>query len=141
MEKIKKLFTNRKIMIGVIAGAVLLIAVVLGVILLTPKDSGGDAITTTTTTTTPPHTHIEVIDPAVAATCTQTGLTEGKHCFECGEVLVAQQFLAALGEHNYVNGICSVCSDVKVVDVPNVVVINADNEELANYVIEEIQTN
>lgn len=34
--------------------------------------------------------HTEVTDPAVPATCTQTGKTEGKHCSVCGEVLVAQ---------------------------------------------------
>lgn len=34
--------------------------------------------------------HRPVIDPAVAATVTSTGLTEGSHCSECGTVLVPQ---------------------------------------------------
>ena len=47
--------------------------------------------------------HIEVTDEAVVSTCTTTGLTEGKHCSVCGEVLVEQEVVPALG-HNY-NGV------------------------------------
>lgn len=41
--------------------------------------------------------HTEIIDAAVAATCTHTGLTEGKHCDVCKQVLEAQTETPALG--------------------------------------------
>ncbi|MBO5363441.1 MAG: hypothetical protein J6A46_03855, partial [Clostridia bacterium] len=44
--------------------------------------------------------HTEVVDKAVAATCTEKGLTQGKHCSVCNEVLVAQEETAAL-DHAY----------------------------------------
>jgi hypothetical protein len=47
--------------------------------------------------TTPACQHIEVIDPGVDATCTTDGMTEGKHCSVCGEVLVAQTTIEACG--------------------------------------------
>ena len=41
--------------------------------------------------------HDPVVDPAVAPTCTNTGLTEGSHCGRCSATLTAQQIVAALG--------------------------------------------
>lgn len=43
--------------------------------------------------------HNIVTDSAIAATCTETGLTEGSHCSLCNEILVAQETIKALG-HN-----------------------------------------
>lgn len=50
--------------------------------------------------------HTEVTDKAVAATCTETGLTEGKHCSVCNEVLIAQTKTTALG-HEWKSATCS----------------------------------
>lgn len=46
-----------------------------------------------------PHTEAvdKAVDKAVEPTCTETGLTEGKHCSVCGEVLVGQEVVPALG--------------------------------------------
>jgi len=46
---------------------------------------------------TAPLGHTEEIIPGKEATCTETGLTEGKKCAVCGEVLVAQEVIPALG--------------------------------------------
>ena len=44
-----------------------------------------------------PDEHTEVVDKAVEATCTTDGLTEGKHCSVCNEVIVVQEVVPALG--------------------------------------------
>ena len=54
--------------------------------------------------------HAEVIDEAVEATCTKTGLTEGKHCSRCNAVFVKQEIVKALGHKNK-NGICLTCNE------------------------------
>lgn len=41
--------------------------------------------------------HEEVTDEEIAATCTTTGKTEGKHCSRCSKVLVKQEIVNALG--------------------------------------------
>lgn len=46
------------------------------------------------------HIHTEVTDDtdqAVKPTCTEPGLTQGSHCADCGEVIVKQETLPALG--------------------------------------------
>lgn len=73
--------------------------------------------------------HKEVIDEAVAPTCTSTGLTEGSHCSVCNEVIKEQEVVAKTN-HTYVeqitkattsqNGkkqqICSMCGHVKSIE-------------------------
>lgn len=51
-----------------------------------------------------PLDHEIVVDKAVAATCTKTGLTEGKHCSRCGQVLVAQEKIDE-AKHSYDKGV------------------------------------
>ena len=73
--------------------------------------------------------HIEVIDEGKAPTCTETGLTEGKHCSVCGKVLIEQDIIEATGHTEAIDkgkaptctetGLtegkhCSVCGDVLV---------------------------
>ena len=77
--------------------------------------------------------HCVVTDNAVDPDCTNTGLTEGKHCSVCDKVLVAQETVDALGHTDEIipyvpatcttagstEGLkCSVCGEVRVaVDV------------------------
>jgi len=75
----------------------------------------------------PKHVHVEQKIPAVAATCTATGLTEGVKCAECGEILTAQQTIprkdhqqevlaakaATCTENGLTSGLrCSVCGEI-----------------------------
>ncbi len=56
------------------------------------------------------HTNTEVL-VAVPATCTESGLTEGLKCLDCGNVLTEQETIPA--GHNYVDGVCTVCDEKK----------------------------
>lgn len=72
------------------------------------------------------HQHTVTIDKAVAPTCTKTGLSEGKHCSECGKIIIEQTIVSML-THSYkttttkattikdgsVVTKCSVCGAVK----------------------------
>ena len=74
-----------------------------------------------------PHEHTEEIIPAVPATCTESGLTQGLKCSECGEILTAQEVVPANGHTPVTAGAspascnragftgvtyCSVCKEV-----------------------------
>ncbi len=68
----------------------------------------------------PAAAHTEEIIPGKAATCTETGLTEGKKCSVCGEILVKQEEIPAIDhdyEVKYVDGayqyVCKNCGAVK----------------------------
>lgn len=48
------------------------------------------------------HTHIEETIQAKAPTCTEEGLTEGKKCSICDEILLEQEKINSLG-HSFDN--------------------------------------
>ena len=56
--------------------------------------------------------HEAATDEAVEATCTEEGLTEGKHCTLCDKVLVEQEVVPALGhtpkEYPEIKATCAV---------------------------------
>lgn len=90
--------------------------------------------------------HKPVTDPAVEATCTQEGYTEGSHCSECNTVLVPQQVIPAAhsikltpvgtivlnadGSFNTENFTltmsCTACTDVENAEVTDFVISASD---------------
>ena len=93
------------------------------------------------------HTNVEVLD-AVPADCENIGLTEGKKCSDCGEVIVVQTTVDALG-HNYestvilptatengsIENICSNCGDTEFITaiVPTDFSVTKDNRSMVGY--------
>lgn len=60
--------------------------------------------------------HKLVKDPAVSATCTKKGLTEGEHCSVCGKVTKKQESVPAKG-HKWSGSSCSVCGSSLVLGI------------------------
>ncbi len=81
---------------------------------------------TITPLTTENHTHKEVIDAAVDASCTTPGASQGSHCSVCGAVLEARTYTDPTG-HHYVNGVCSDCGDIRYIDKDNLRYTLTDN--------------
>jgi hypothetical protein len=99
----------------------------------TPEPEGStpepDVTTTGPEETTPEaHVHTVVVDSAVAPTPTEDGLTAGKHCSTCGEVLVPQEKLPAYGENTFfykVNEDGKTCTIMGIGNYPgNIICIN-----------------
>ena len=79
------------------------------------------------------HVHTEVVDKGVAPTCTTTGLTAGKHCSVCNEVIVEQTVIEAYGHKEEIESgyaptcteaglsdgtTCAICNEVVVAQKP-----------------------
>ena len=48
--------------------------------------------------------HAEVLQPGVPATCTEEGISEGKYCSVCGDVIARQEVIPALGHAEVIEG-------------------------------------
>ncbi len=117
----------------------------------TPEVTTPEETTPESTTPEGSHIHTEVVDPAIAPTCTETGLTQGSHCAGCHEVLVKQKVIDAPGhsyasivtpptatENGYTTYNCSVCGDTSnEVIIPINFTVKPENRAMVGYTGEE----
>ncbi len=97
------------------------------------------------------HEHTIKIDPAVPATCTTPGKTEGAHCNECNMIMVASRDIPATGHTEVIDAAveatcltagksegkhCSVCNTVNIDNITDKYYWNYfddDESELSGY--------
>ena len=82
--------------------------------------------------------HLDVVvDAAVAPTCTATGLTEGSHCGVCGEVIVAQTEVEALGHDiEVLAAVAPTCTETGLTEGKNCT--RCDEADVAQEVVEAL---
>ena len=61
------------------------------------RDAAGTVETTREAEIIPANGHTEVIDKGYDATCTETGLSDGRHCSVCEQILEKQEVIPAFG--------------------------------------------
>lgn len=76
--------------------------------------------------------HTEIVDYAVEPTCTSTGLTEGKHCSVCNEIIVTQNVVPAVAHSLDYNGVCMMCGQF--IETPGIVYKKSDDGTYAEVV-------
>ncbi len=87
---------------------------IIGLLALTACDM---YVSTDTTTDEPTHVHTVVVDQAVAPTCTEDGLTMGKHCSVCNEIIVKQETTEAFGHTEEIElGYAATCTETGLTD-------------------------
>ena len=74
--------------------------------------------------------HTEETVAGKEATCLEGGLTEGKRCTACGQVLVSQEAIEAKGHSYGDDNVCTACGDVKEVKY---VRVDDDTIQLGSY--------
>ena len=74
---------------------------------------------------------VEVIQ-GKPATCTETGLSNGKKCSVCGEILAEQTKLPIKKQHNYVDRKCTDCGKIELIESKGLeMILNSDGQSYA----------
>jgi len=112
---------KQKLLILII-GAILIVGIVLTIVIATRHKHDYKEFVTSPTCTQPGYTtficecgeiyvgdftdskgHNEIVQKGIAPTCTTDGITDGKYCAVCGEVLAQQTLAPALGHKEVID--------------------------------------